>query len=405
MADDPPEPNEPGPGPGAGPVSAQFIVLLAFYLVVITGLLIWGIYSRWPGCDAAVCDNQATAAASPSPTPAATPSPSTQASPSPSPTASPSTSPATEPAQPATPTPITIASVSPKSGPMDCKVVITIKGTGFQKGASVIFGGVPATGDVDAKGESINVNPPSHADGEVDVVVKNPDGASSDILKAAYTYTCPPTPDKDLLLLVVFAGALGGALHGLRSLYWYTGLRSLLKSWTLMYFLLPFTGATMAVIFYVIIRAGLLPFQPAPKNVSLGIVAVAILVGLFSQQASIKLKDIFDAFFAKPESGPPAESKPQRSVAPAETKPGTVKAALSPLSGSAGTEVKISGTGMKTVTSATFGGVEGTDRSAVAADGTFTVKVPALLPVPAAPVDVIVKGDKETVKLSFTYKP
>jgi len=41
MADDPAEANEPGPGKDAVP--AQMIVLLAFYLVVITSLLIWGI--------------------------------------------------------------------------------------------------------------------------------------------------------------------------------------------------------------------------------------------------------------------------------------------------------------------------------------------------------------------------
>jgi hypothetical protein len=170
-----------------------------------------------------------------------------------------------------------------------------------------------------------------------------------------------------------------------------------------MYVLLPFTGATMAVVFYVIIRAGLLPLQNT-KNVSLGIIAIAIFVGLFSQQAAVKLKDIADAFLAKPAPGPPTESKPQGSVAPGETKPGTVKAAISPASGSANADVKITGTGMKTVTSVTFGGVK-SENVVVAADGTITVKPPTQIPLPTTPVEVVVTGDKETVKLTFTYKP
>ena len=405
MADDPAEANEPGPGPGEGAVPAQMIVLLAFYLVVITSLLLWGIYRRWPTCDA-VCVNQGAASPRPSVTPTPTPSPATQPSPSPSPTSSPTPPPSATslPTQPTTATTVTIEAVSPKSGPMDCSIRVTIKGANFKPGASVFFGGVPANDVItDPSGKFISVVPPAHAEGEVDLVVKNPDGASSDIAKAAYTYTCPSTPETDLFLLVVFAGALGGALHGLRSLYWYAGLRSLLKSWTLMYALLPFTGATMAVIFYVIIRAGLLPLQTT-KNVSVGIIAVAILVGLFSQQAAVKLKDIAEALLAKPAPGPPAESKPQGSVPPGETKPGPAKAAITPENGQAGTPVKITGTGMKTVSSVTFGGVEGTDK-AVATDGTITVKAPPQTSVPTSPVEVVVTGDKGTVKLLFTYKP
>ncbi|HZI87445.1 MAG TPA: IPT/TIG domain-containing protein, partial [Pyrinomonadaceae bacterium] len=220
-----------------------------------------------------------------------------------------------------------------------------------------------------------------------------------------YSYTCPPLPETDLFSLVVFAGALGGALHGLRSLYWYVGLRNLLKSWTLMYVLLPFTGATIAVIFYAVISAGFLPVQ-ASKNISVATIAIAALVGLFSQQAAVKLKDIADAFFTKPAPGPPSESKPQGSVPPGgspELKPGPPKPAISPASGPAGTPVKITNTGMKSVKSITFGGVPGTD-FAIAADGTITVSAPKLAEGQGPKVEVVVTGDKELpVKFEFTY--
>ena len=203
MADDPPETTEPGPGPGRGVVPAQMIVALAFYLVVITSLLLWGIYRRWPNCDA-VCVSQAAASASPSPSPtAATPSPTIQPSPTPSPTATPTPTPppTSLPTQPTTtPTPtIAIESISPKTGLMDCNIQVTITGKGFKQGASVTFGGFAAAViAVDPDGESLHVKPPAHAEGDVDVVVNNPDGASSNIAKAAYTYACPPTSETDL---------------------------------------------------------------------------------------------------------------------------------------------------------------------------------------------------------------
>jgi hypothetical protein len=394
------------------------IAILAFYLVILTGLLLWGIYRNWPSC-IGVCVNQTVASASPSPTAAATqptqtptptPTPTPTSKPTPTPTPTPTPAPGQQTTTQSTTT-ITIESVSPKTGLTNCNTQVTIKGKGFKKGASVIFGGVPGTdATVDtSNGQFISVQPPTHAEGDVDVVVKNPDGAVSDIAKAAYSYACPPAPETDLFLLVVFAGALGGALHGLRSLYWYVGLRSLLKSWVLMYFLLPFTGATIAVVFYAVIRAGLLPIQTVQtsKNTSIAMMAIAVLVGLFSQQAAVKLKDIFEAILAKPAAGPPTESKPQGSVPPGgkpETKPPSAPTpAISPASGPGGKPVKITGTGMKSVKSITFGGVPGTAVE-IAPDGTITVIPPSLAVGQDPKVEVVVTGDKDPpVKLEFTY--
>ena len=423
MADDPADtPTEPvKEGPGKNAVPFLWIVVLAFYLVALTGLFLWGIYTRWPTCSV-VC---LAPSASPSPTP--TPPPSTQPSPTPAatpatPAGTPTPTPtATQPpatgTQPpptttATPPPVTVTieSVSPKAGLVNCTIQVTIKGRGFKKDASALFGGLPATVvSVDPNGQFITVQPPSHAEGDVDVVVKNADGATSDIAKAAFNYSCPPAPEGDLFLLIVFAGALGGTLHGLRSLYWYVGLRSLLRSWTLMYVLLPFTGASIAVVFYAIIRAGLIPVQSS-KNASLGMIAMALLVGLFSQQAAVKLKDIFDAFFAKPAQGPPAESKPQPSVPPGGSAPAT-KPGVGPATptfdkpqGKAGDQVKITGTNMTRVDSITFGAVAEKGPFPVAGNA-ITITVPEQPTQLADPnVDVVIKGDAATETLRFTYE-
>ena len=55
--------------------------------------------------------------------------------------------------------------------------------------------------------------------------------------------------EQRLLLLVLLSGALGALVHALRSLYWYTGNRNLIRSWTSKYAILPFAGSALALIF------------------------------------------------------------------------------------------------------------------------------------------------------------
>lgn len=53
-----------------------------------------------------------------------------------------------------------------------------------------------------------------------------------------------------VLIIVMIVGALGSLIHVFRSFYWYAGNRTLKTSWLLMYIMLPFNGAGMAVLFY-----------------------------------------------------------------------------------------------------------------------------------------------------------
>jgi hypothetical protein len=117
--------------------------------------------------------------------------------------------------------------------------------------------------------------------------------------------------DARIFIVVVMAGAIGGAIHSLRSLMWYVGNRNLLWSWVPMYCLLPVIGALLAAIFYVVLRGGLLTVQTPTSNLNVyGFAAVGALVGLFSEQAAAKLRDVFSTIFAPAEHGsghvPPA---------------------------------------------------------------------------------------------------
>lgn len=104
--------------------------------------------------------------------------------------------------------------------------------------------------------------------------------------------------DSRLILLVLAVGALGSYVHGATSFISYVGNRSFHPSWTWWYVLRPLIGMALAVIFYFVIRGGLLGNTATAADVSpFGIAAVAGLVGMFSKQATDKLEELFNNLF------------------------------------------------------------------------------------------------------------
>ena len=102
-----------------------------------------------------------------------------------------------------------------------------------------------------------------------------------------------------LLLLAVFAGLLGGATHGLASFTGYRGNRRLFDSWAMWYVGLPVIGASMATIFMLVLRAGLLPNREAVAALNpAGVAGVAAMTGLFSDVVSAKLREVLITLFA-----------------------------------------------------------------------------------------------------------
>jgi hypothetical protein len=160
--------------------------------------------------------------------------------------------------------------------------------------------------------------------------------------------------EQNLLLIVAILGGLGAILHVLRSFFKYAGERGLLWSWIPSYFLIPFVGAVIAVITYVVLRAGLVGGTGSDEGNTWGFAAIASLVGLFSAQARSKLKDIFETILTPTKTGSESVSD-ERAVAAILD--------FTPKSGPAGTSVSITGTGLEDVTTARFGG--GVDSPAV----------------------------------------
>lgn len=126
-----------------------------------------------------------------------------------------------------------------------------------------------------------------------------------------------------LLWIVILAGALGSLIHAMRSVYWYVGNRNLVRSWLAKYFVMPFTGSALAVMFYFVIRGGFFsPQSDFSQTSPFGFAALSAMVGLFSEQAVLKLKQVAETILSRPETGadrtpapkapPPPENPPDQ---------------------------------------------------------------------------------------------
>jgi hypothetical protein len=102
----------------------------------------------------------------------------------------------------------------------------------------------------------------------------------------------------ELFLAAMLAGGIGSYIHGVNSFVTYVGNRSFRSSWAPWYLLRPFMGVAMAVIFYVVVRGGVLVMSGGVSQVDpYAMMTVAALAGMFSKQASDKLAEVFDTLF------------------------------------------------------------------------------------------------------------
>ena len=93
----------------------------------------------------------------------------------------------------ASPPPL-ITAIFPSAGSTAGYTSITINGTGFQSGATVMVDDAILHGRIGASDIALHLQTPAHAAGPVDVVVTNPDGQRHRV-SAAYSYTAPESFD------------------------------------------------------------------------------------------------------------------------------------------------------------------------------------------------------------------
>ena len=111
--------------------------------------------------------------------------------------------------------------------------------------------------------------------------------------------------DRLFMIIVLVSGGLGGALHAMRSFVYFLGKREFSASWTAWYFLRPLEGAVLALLFYLLLRGGLVQGNVGGQSVSVyGIAGAAVLVGYASEEAARKLTEIARTVFtATPREG------------------------------------------------------------------------------------------------------
>ena len=102
--------------------------------------------------------------------------------------------------------------------------------------------------------------------------------------------------EKNLIIVNTLFGILGGSTYGLASITTWIGNNKYEKSWTLWYVSRPIIGGALALVFYFLLRAGLV--GGFPINVGdFGFAAISIIIGLLPTTAMKKLRDVFDVLF------------------------------------------------------------------------------------------------------------
>ena len=135
------------------------------------------------------------------------------------------------------------------------------------------------------------------------------------VLVKIWPGTVPPAPDDQVtflwrglsfhlfvetryLLIVAVAGALGSYIHLATSFADFLGNRRLFWSWGWWYVLRPFIGVALAIILYFVVRAGLISGTSDAKTLNAyGVAAIAGMAGMFSKQATDKLREVFENLF------------------------------------------------------------------------------------------------------------
>ena len=122
-------------------------------------------------------------------------------------------------------------------------------------------------------------------------------------------------PETRYLCLVFLVGALGAYIHLATSFTEFLGNRNFYSSWKWWYGLRPFIGSALALMVYFAARGGLISGSAGAKELSpYGIGALSGLAGMFSKQATDKLREVFENLFKT--TNPPTRLDPQPHAQP-----------------------------------------------------------------------------------------
>ena len=111
--------------------------------------------------------------------------------------------------------------------------------------------------------------------------------------------------DQRMFLTVVAAGAIGSLIHTLTSLGDYIGNQNLSANWLWWFVLRTPIGIALALVFYLLLRGGLIiptnqqgaAHEATAQLNPYGVAGFSALAGMFSRQATDKLREVFETLF------------------------------------------------------------------------------------------------------------
>lgn len=157
-----------------------------------------------------------------------------------------------------------------------------------------------------------------------------------------------------VLAAVAVAGGLGSFFHAAKSYSNYVGSQRFYAAWIWWYLLRPFTGMALATIFYLVLRGGMLTGQATSDQISIyGVTALGAMAGLFSDQAALKLKEVFDTLFKAQDN---RAGKLEAGSVAGKQKPTITASDPSQVSKGKDADVTVTGTGFETASKATLAG-------------------------------------------------
>ncbi len=116
-------------------------------------------------------------------------------------------------------------------------------------------------------------------------------------------------PETLVMLVIIIVGAVGACVFSLWSIAKHVARKDFTARWFVWYLLRPFTGAGLALLFYFLVRGGLLTIGSNLQNLNLIVIAgISALVGMFSEQALQKLRELADSTFGASSGGGTAKT-------------------------------------------------------------------------------------------------
>ena len=126
----------------------------------------------------------------------------------------------------------------------------------------------------------------------------------------------PLGPETSLIFVMMFSGIIGACVFSLFAISHHLGAeKDFDKVWEAWYLLRPIVGAGLALVFYFLLRGGVLTIGADLKNLNLiGVASISGLVGMFSEQAMHRLQDLADTLLGTaPGDDKKKTSKPETS--------------------------------------------------------------------------------------------